>query len=446
MSKSKSSPLENLFSESLEKHFYPTKPLFLLGISGGIDSMALLYLMKLTNQDAFVVHINYQLRGKDSDLDQELVEQMSAEFGFDCASFRVEYDPEKDGNLQAWARDQRYSIFRDLKDEIQAEAIVTAHHQDDQVETILQKLFRASAPENWIGMNELEEDVFRPLLTASKEDIRFFVEKYAVPYRDDSSNKESKYARNFIRLIMDEQLQSLFPGWKTNVLKLQEFGKQNSILLEGVYQQLSKKEKHISKEELSKWDERVQLLILRKFIDSETKIQLSGGRISELAQWKNWQVGSAVQVSEKWRIHSDREYLVLKSDSEVDVKTLIDEELKAGIKFDGFKIEKMDMAPNEGSLYMDWDSLSFPLEIRNWKAGDRIIPFGMDGSKKISDLLTDRKISSASKEKSLVLCGSDGTIYAILFPELDGNGSIGNISNLVRSTEKTHYFLAINRL
>ncbi|HKK25041.1 MAG TPA: ATP-binding protein, partial [Gracilimonas sp.] len=104
--------------------------LFIIGVSGGPDSMALLYLMHLLDRNVFVVHVNYGKRGHSSDKDQELVEQMSFAWGFESCS--VSLDPAGAGNqnFQNWAREQRYRFFRDFKENYEADAIITAHHKD----------------------------------------------------------------------------------------------------------------------------------------------------------------------------------------------------------------------------------------------------------------------------------------------------------------------------
>lgn len=144
MSKSEYLLIEQVISNKVDRHF-PGTPNFVIGVSGGADSMALLYAFKQLEISCFVVHINYGLRGVESDKDQELVEQMSFQWGFECCSVRLNTEEMQSGNFQNWARNERYMIFEDLAEEIKADAIAVAHHQDDQIETIVQKLFRGVA-------------------------------------------------------------------------------------------------------------------------------------------------------------------------------------------------------------------------------------------------------------------------------------------------------------
>ena len=144
--------------------------------------MAMLYLLHRFDIDTVVVHCNYQLRGGASDADQELVEDICMHWKMECVSLRFDSLKESDGNFQDWARSRRYQAFEDIKNEYTANLILTAHHQDDQLETILQKVLRGSGIASWKGMEMLEGDLFRPLLNVSKSQIMEFVQEANVPY------------------------------------------------------------------------------------------------------------------------------------------------------------------------------------------------------------------------------------------------------------------------
>ncbi len=216
----------NLINKSVESSLSlipQAKPKIILGVSGGSDSMALLYTFYKLEVEVLVVHINYGLRGNESDLDQELVEGMSTQWGIDCYSVKIE-NKQNEGNFQSWARAERYRIFKELKDINNLNCIATAHHQSDQIETILQKVLRGSGVEAWEGMSVWDGELFRPFLPFSKTEILSYCEENSIPFRDDKSNLESKYARNFIRNQLEDKFDELFPGWRTNILDLSEKG------------------------------------------------------------------------------------------------------------------------------------------------------------------------------------------------------------------------------
>ena len=129
----------------------------------------------------------------------ELVEEMSAMWGLIALRPGLIRMMLQKSNTQIWARDLRYTMFRDLKRELNADFIVTAHHRDDQVETILQKYLRGSGPGAWSGMSLLDGDLFRPLLMYLQRRESWICRNQHVPFRDDQTNQTSKYARNLIR-------------------------------------------------------------------------------------------------------------------------------------------------------------------------------------------------------------------------------------------------------
>ncbi len=431
--------LKQLFGEHFSKNDH-----FVAGISGGLDSMVLMYDLHRLQISADIVHVNYGLRGEESDLDQELVEQLAFEWGFSCQSLRLRYDEEENGNLQLWARKERYRIFEEIRREVRGRAVITAHHQDDQVETILQKIFRGSAPETWKGMPVLSETgIFRPLLPFSRKQIRDYAESRAVPFRDDSSNRESKYARNFIRLIMDEQLKELFPGWKENVLNLQDFGKQNKELLSFVLDEITEGTSRINKRKLEAFSDHLQLALIKKLVEREGALKLSRGMLEELSKWKELQTGKSLQIKGDIKLTADRNYLTLQSEADAFHVKLAEGGISHEYFIDHIILSRSQFYHQPPALCLDYDKLSFPLELRNRRKGDRFSPLGMKGSKTIADLLTDQKIPPSEKEKTLVLSSADGTIYAVIFPEYSGKSKIGAIADHVKVSEQTENYLVI---
>lgn len=416
-----------------------------MGVSGGVDSMTLLYLLHQLEQDVLVVHINYGLRGKASGLDQELVEGMCSEWNFDCHSFGLEYDEKADGNLQDWARKERYRIFRELKKEYKADAIVTAHHYEDQIETILQKLFRGSGPDSWQGMQVWNGVIFRPLLNFSKEEICQYAEAHAIPFREDESNRQSKYARNFLRLELRHQLDEFFPGWRQNIERLSELGLITKQAVKELAEMVTNERGDIEKNAFLKLDEPLRSSVL-KYILEKNGISPSKGQLEELQDFESLQPGRKLQLDEDTVLMTGRDFLFIKKEDEFTTPepvTLSKNELAAGFEF-GSATYRLGTEKGKGrDLYLDASLLNFPLTLRTWEPGDKFIPFGMTGTQKISDHLTNRKIPVHLREKTLVLCGSDSTIYAIIFPEPSASGERGSISNLVACTDKTDKFLVI---
>ena len=444
MNKSASKSIERSVKNSFSL-LNKQSPKILLGVSGGPDSMALLYVLFRQKADAFIVHINYGLRGKESELDQELVEGMATEWGFECCSVRLDIK-KNSGNFQNQARKERYRIFRELKDDIKANAILTAHHKDDQVETILQKLFRGSGPEAWQGMIEWDGELLRPLLSYSKKEILNYCEQEAIPYRVDESNLDPVYARNFLRKEFTETLDGFFPGWRDNILDLAIKGRVTELALNHMYNNVLDGN-GINLSVFQKIDSELKPAILKKFVESQIpEFKLSKGIITELSKIEGLQTGGSIEINKQYDLVKGRSGLSVRSHEGFSTEEVLvsKKETEKGITLRNLNLKIQSNAYSDSALTIDPELLSWPLTLRTWKSGDRIRPLGMNGSQKVSDHLTNRKITSTKKEKALILSGADSTIYAIIFPEKAINGEMGTISDLVKCTSSTKNYLTIH--
>jgi tRNA(Ile)-lysidine synthase len=444
MAKTSTTSFKKTLSGSLSDLFEEDS-FFIVGVSGGPDSMALLYLLHTQDVNALTVHVNYGKRGKESDKDQELVEQMSNAWGFECCSIRLEPEAAKGENFQNWARNQRYQYFRDLKEAYKADAIVTAHHQDDQLETILQKLFRGSSPSAWQGMSVWNGDLFRPFLSYTKQEILDFCEAEAVPYRIDKSNKNSEFARNFIRNDFIHAMDNLFPGWQKNILDLPRLGKTFEHSIAYISDQVSSKNT-ILLNKFSKLPEELKPAVIKTILDQAgMKGDYSRGQLQELSEIEFLQTGKSLKVG-PMTLTRDRDHIHLQAEqtSPVISEEIDEDQARKGWILKNILIELKPEPIPLPALRLDSSKLNWPLKIRNWDAGDVFQPLGMSGSQNISDHLTNRKIPTTSREKALVLCGSDGTIYAIIYPDLTADGDHGAISERAKCESTTETFLTIN--
>jgi len=420
--------------------------LFIIGVSGGPDSMALLYLMHLLDRNVFVVHVNYGKRGHSSDKDQELVEQMSFAWGFESCS--VSLDPAGAGNqnFQNWAREQRYRFFRDFKENYEADAIITAHHKDDQVETVIQKIFRGSAPTAWQGMKPWDGEILRPLLPFDKAEILKFCDSEAVPYRLDESNETSDFARNFIRNDLSEKMDKMFPGWQQNLLDLSSFSSAYLSAIDYTLNSISLDDS-IRLTEFKKLDADLKRAVLKRFFDRHgLEGSYSKQQLHDLADIETMQTGKSIPMGD-YKLTRDRDLLRLQKIEdrgafEAKVVTLSD----ATSNFSGpyFTIKLSDHKPEHPNLRMDESKIKWPVEIRQWQHGDTIKPLGLNGTQNLSDHLTNRKIPTILREKALVLCGSDSSIYAIIYPENADIKELGAISDSVKCDDNTKTYLTIN--
>ncbi|SMO57292.1 tRNA lysidine(34) synthetase TilS [Gracilimonas mengyeensis] len=444
MAQSLLTQLENHL-EKVRRQYFAPDDFFVLGVSGGPDSMALMYLLKRLEISALIVHVNYGKRDEASDLDQELAEQMAFQWGFECCTIPLNPEDAGDENFQNWARKQRYRFFRDFKEEYDAAAILTAHHQDDQVETILQKLLRGSAPEAWQGMSVWDGELFRPLLPFTKQQILDYCDGEVIPYRVDESNLQSDYARNFLRNELAEQMDGFFPGWQQNILKLQEQGERFEAAMQQVAGQVAEKNM-IDLTKYSALPDNLKTSVLKTILKINGLEQsLSRGEWQQLKEIEHIQTGTTIEAG-NLRLTSDRGQVVIQAHKEqASISyTFKRGEVESDFKTGPVSLKLVSSRSQSANLQVDADKLQWPLTLREWQEGDRFTPLGLSGSQNIAKHLTSRKIPAHLKEKALVLCGSDGTIYAIIYPVKAENNEWGAVAEEARYHPQTEIFLTIN--
>lgn len=414
--------------------------------------MVLLNLFQKAGISATVVHCNYQLRGEASDKDQELVEQIAGFWGFDCISLRFDEPAGAGINFQNWARKKRYLAFRDLKKEENADAIAIAHHLDDQLETIFQKILRGAGMESWRGMEAWDGELFRPLLNLSKDDLLDYASEKNIPYRLDATNEESTYARNFLRNSWFPLMEELFPGWKKNVLKIPGWADKFDLMAGALLDVCETEPGKIDRNMFLNLPGDIQPVLMYKFIKKvNPETYLTEGALESISKLENLQTGKSLQLTSDICIFREREYLLYQKNEKIqkssvtklkldyeDVKNrkLIFDGLKAHVGMWEGKIQRL-------MLQMDADLLKWPLNIRKWKTGDTIEPLGLKGRhQNVSDLLTNKKIKSSNKQDAKIVETFDNRISAVIFPH-PVNGEIGTVAEWTKCSNVTKEVLTI---
>lgn len=400
----------------LEVNSIPLNEPLVLGVSGGVDSMLLWHTLKELKQRVVAVHINYHLRGVASNKDAEVVKSFAKEhdlplFCFDGKSESL------NKNLQEEARKIRYAHFNDVTKQEGARFIVTAHNKDDNEETFFLNLIRGAGVKGLSAMQLKSERMLRPLLSISKEEIYNYAKEIGLTWREDESNQSDKYLRNGIR-------HQILPTLK-QLDERAESGIQNTISILSKQNQL-----------LELFVEKVkEQVFFTQF--GFTCIQLSG-EIKKYPQllyellkpYGSFDVDKILRTEEpgkffessEWRIWVDRGFLLLEEISEpkaidIWIEWGEDKALDLGLQFSMHTgLYEMEFKPENG--WMDLEKLSFPLRLRNWKEGEKFKPFGMKGSKKVSDYLTDEKIPVPVKNNTLVL-ESNGQIAWLVGHRID---------------------------
>jgi len=442
MSKYDSSLIEHSVQKLLRRYFPDETPFFVLGVSGGVDSMSLLYIFKKLGIDALVSHVNYQKRGEASDKDAELVEGFASAWDFECHVSTLDVPEDEGINFQQWARQKRYDIYRGLVHEYDADGIAVAHHEDDQVETILQKLFRGAGLASWSSMEVWDGEVFRPYLHISRSQIEEYAGQEAIPYRTDESNLKSGYARNFLRNEWLQQLKQFFPGWKKNVLRIVEQAKNYEDAVKWIAGQVTEG-RSIRREAYHTLEPGLQrALILWLAKQQNPELTISQNSLWELSELKNLQTGQEITLTPKLSVMRDRDCYVLTGGAEKSSEPLVIErfELESDVLQTDELIISLQTHKNpdfETTLFVDADKIAWPVTLRPWRAGDRFQPLGMEGHQLVADHLTNRKVSAAHKGEALVMESFEETICAIIFPPIKNQAPPGSISEQVKCDSNT---------
>ena len=394
----------------------------LVAVSGGIDSIALCYLVNDAGYSFGIAHCNFQLRGEESDGDEKFVKQLAKDFGvnFHVKKFETKkYSEENNISIQMAARELRYSWFEEIREENKYHSVVVAHHLDDETETFFINLVRGTGIAGLHGIKPKIGNIIRPLLFTNRTEIEKYINKKKIKFREDSSNSSDKYLRNKIRHQFIPLLKEINPDIKDSLSStIARIGK-----IENIFNEVVEKEKNkiITKvESLIKLDIKAILKLNEKEIYLYEFLKpygFNGDMISKIISSLKAESGK-IFLSSSHKLVKDRKYLLVTSLDNIAKKKNF--KIKANIKsikvpiklkFSVSEINKnLKIQNNKNIATIDFDKLNFPLTLRTWEAGDFFYPIGMKGKKKLSDFFTDIKLSLFEKENIWILCnGSEIT-------------------------------------
>jgi len=391
----------------------------LLTISGGKDSMAMLYLFKENELSFGVAHCNFQLRGKDAEKDEQFVREFckNNNIEFHTKRFQTkEYATENGISIQMAARDLRYSWFEKIKLEYNYQFISTAHHKNDVAETILINLTKGTGLAGLHGISNKKGGVIRPLLCFNSSEIKKYVKENKISYREDISNSDTKYTRNSIRHNVITQLEKINP----NFIETANDEADHFFELEQILNQKIEEEK---KELFIKTKDGFQLEItpLKKLKPLKTYLyyflkdySFNAADVLDIINGLDGQSGQ-IFYSSTHQIVKDRDYLLLSRVVENNSEIVVINSEKE-FPFDSEIIQiSSDFKVERDASYacLDIDKLRFPLTLRTWEKGDVFQPLGMKGSKKVSDFLIDNKISIVDKQTIKVMISCDDIVWLV---------------------------------
>ncbi|NND78181.1 MAG: tRNA lysidine(34) synthetase TilS [Flavobacteriales bacterium] len=395
----------------------------LLTISGGMDSMVMLDIFLELGYPIAIAHCNFSLRNEESDLDEELVVQIAQEKGIVIhrKNFNTKiYSKEKKLSVQEAARELRYSWFQELATEYSYTKIATAHHFDDNIETVLINLQRSSGLKGLRGILPIRGNIIRPLLDLTKDEISEYAEERGISFREDRSNTDTKYLRNKIRHqaipVLKKKDKEFYSNWKQRINE----NRKNWELLQSKVAEakiLCIEEKKdgqllIDIDELQ--DQEGSELILFHLLDG---LGFSSKQRANAIDLLKASTGKKI-TGDTHELIKDRNKLVLAplADQSFNVEIIEGQfSVNGPLDLEIVEISKSTMAKQKSAniAYFDAAKLSFPLKVRNWQEGDKFFPFGMKGQKKVSDLLIDNKVNIHEKKLIPIMTSGDEIIWVM---------------------------------
>jgi tRNA(Ile)-lysidine synthase len=393
---------------------------FIIAISGGVDSVVLAHLCYHLGLDFAVAHCNFKLRGKESTKDAVFVEQLAKALGseFYLKEFETEQISklEKD-SIQITARELRYSWFKDLIETTRYTYLLTAHHLNDSLETFMINLSRSTGIKGLTGIPDKNSYLRRPLLKFTREDVQLYASENNLEWREDQSNKSTKYLRNKIRHHIVPNLLELHPQFLSNFDSTLNHLRQTEQLVEEFINYIA------SEIILDRTDEKEIDISKLKTFRNQNIILYELLKPFGFTEWND--VHHLVQAQTGKRVESathqlikDREKLILVPLAEQSFENISIKDINQEIDTDGLKLVLKEVAQlgafGSHLVYVDRAKLRFPLKVRTIKNSDYFCPFGMKGSKKLSDFLKDEKVSPHLKSSQLLLCNGNEDIIWVL--------------------------------
>ncbi len=379
---------------------------FFIACSGGVDSMVLIYLAKKFKLETHVLHVNYNLRGKESTEDANFIKDYCLQNKIPITVHDVhlkEQLSECGGNLQNEARKIRYDFFKSNLNSIENSKLLIAHHLDDQIETFWLQLYRGSGLKGMAGMEKISGNYVRPFLKIPKTALIQYAISNGIAWREDKSNSSVDYQRNRWR-------NELIPFLNKEILTICD----SVVLLQQIFQEnineISGKIIEV-KNKIIETDQ-IELDIISKFQITEIvelfrSLSIPIHQVKPFVKLFNSQKGSKI----KWDNSSGIFYEIIREANGFSFSKI---EQRHGIP--SLKIEQIDVLPenfDKTSFYFDSKKISGSLKIRLWQKGDRIQPIGMKGSKLISDVITDAKIPNSERQGQFVICDDEKILACV---------------------------------
>lgn len=414
--------MQEKFKKHIDSHltFLKEKRL-LIAISGGLDSVALTYLCKALKFEIALAHCNFNLRNTESDADEKFILDLAKTLDLEVfiQHFNTnDYAKENKLSIQMAARALRYNWFQELATLLNFDYIITAHHADDNLETFLINLTRGTGLNGLTGIPETNGNIVRPLLKFSRETIENYAKKQNIKWREDSSNASTKYLRNQLRHEVIPKLKERNPLMLQNFENtLQNLNDTADIVEESVDAVLKRTIVSISNEEIIYDISKFTKLNNPKAYLVEVFKPFGFKAFNDIENLLSAQSGKQI-FSETHRLIKDRTHLILAalpSEEKNSEITITKEEKNKPVLNGILSFNKADaITKTSGNeIFVDAETLSYPLTVRTWEEGDYFYPLGLNGKKKLSKYFKDEKLSLLDKEKCLLLCSKNEIVWVL---------------------------------
>lgn len=431
---------------SKEKLLQPQSKV-IVGLSGGADSVALLYILNSLGYQCVAAHCNFKLRDEESDRDESFVREFVDDFNIPAFFINfetVEYAKKHNISIEMAARDLRYAWFEKIRVEQEASAIAVAHHTDDNVETLLMNLVRGTGMRGMTGIPVRNGYIIRPILCCTREEILAYLIRFNLQFVEDSTNASSDYMRNKFRNEVIPLLEEINPAVK-NVLA------QTIDRFKGIQSEFQAYMTKLSTEivQYQNSDLYIDIELLKLEPHPATVLfeliypfGFHPDQIQDIVNHLD-SISGKLFVSDTHRLVKDRKKLIITkieiaNPIEITVSEYLEEIISPiHLQFllqnnnSGFQV-----STQSNRVHIDADKLKFPLKLRTWREGDTFVPFGMNGHKKISDFFIDQKLSIHEKDKTFLLFSGQDLVWVIGL----------RLDNRYRITEKTTRVLEITNI
>ncbi len=410
-----------------EQNLFLLKDKLLIAVSGGVDSVVLCELCKQAGFGFVIAHCNFKLRDKESERDKEFVKDLAKKYAVEylVKDFETEnYAAENKLSIQEAARKLRYTWFAELFNPDSRlptfDFLLTAHHADDNIETLLMNFFRGTGIHGLTGIAEKSGYIRRPLLNFSKDELIAFAKENKLEWVEDSSNLSSKYTRNFFRNEIIPSIGKVYPQVKENlqdnINRFKEIENLYKITVGELRKKLCRKkenEVYVPVKQLMGYNNKA---LIYEIISDHG---FSEKQVEEIVKLAASESGKYIQSPDnKYRIIRHRHWFIISPVQSKEAENIIIEEGDKEILFSEGKL-KIEITSNQqraisnNIVTVEAKEIGFPLLLRRWKAGDYFYPLGMKKKKKLARFFIDQKLSKSQKEKVWVLESNQRIIWVL---------------------------------